>query len=179
MATAKKTTATANDMEKKVKDFGKAMGDGIAATKVFADIVEHAAKKNMDTRYIAAAITNQHREGDHNGAQVAKKIVAEVFKGATFGKSKDGRTVTIRTKKATVNADALANLMEAVKEKLNFRGTLLKKVQGKKTTVDKDAAWVENNATPNLVKNAIAAGLSEAQILGMVRKQFKEQTAVN
>lgn len=185
MATAKKTSTARSiatvDMDDKVKAFGRAMGNGITATQHFADLVKNASENGMDTRYIAAAITNLERDGDRTGASTAKKIVGVIFNGATVGKSKDGRTVTIRTKKATLDADAFKRLMEAAEKKtaVNFRDSLLKKVKGESATPKKDAAWVENNAAPNLVKNGIAAGLTEAQILGMVRKAFAAEKAVN
>ena len=171
--------ATTLDMQEVETAFVTAMGNGKTATKRFAELVDHAAKADMDTRHIASAITKLRRKGDNQGARVAKKIVGAVFEGATFGKSKDGKTVTIRTKKAYVNADALANLMGAAGDNLTFRDALLKKVKGETTTPKKDAAWVENNAAVNIAKAGIKADLSLEQLLGMVRKAYNAETKVN
>lgn len=173
------TTTNTAARDNLVENFLSAMGNPVKATQHFAKLVEHAAENKMDTRRICGAIDRQARKGDKEGAAIAAKIVCEVFKGAEKSKAKDGKTTVIKTKGATLDKDALTRLKDAAKGATNFRVGLLKKVKGETTTPKKDAAWVENNATPNLVKSAIAAGLSEAQILGMVRKQFKDQTAVN
>lgn len=162
-----------------VENFLDAIGNPVLATQHFAALVEDAAADKMDTRRICGAIDRMARKGAKGEAAIAAKIVAEVFKGAKKDKAKDGKTTVIKTKGATLDKEALERLKDAAKKATNFREGLLKKVKGESTTVEKNAEWVENNAAVSIAKASIKADVGLEALIGMVRKAYAAEKAVN
>lgn len=121
--------------------FLTAMGNGVIATSHFAALI-HDAVSSDDSRHIASVFNKLVAKGDVSGSRVVRQVFAAIFTGAKFAKAKDKKSIVIKMKGVTLDADALARLDGAVKDNLSIRDALVKRVKGEagamaKTDADK------------------------------------------
>jgi len=135
------TITKTNDIAATETSFLKAMGNGIAATAYLATLI-HDASNTGDSGRIASVVNKLVAKGDVNGSRVVRQVFAAIFTGAKFAKAKDKKTIVLKMKGVTLDADALARLDVAVADNLSIRDALVKRVKGEagamaKTDADK------------------------------------------
>lgn len=135
------TITNTNDIAAVETKFLTAMGNGIIATAHLAALI-HNASTSGDSGRIASVFNKLVAKGDVNGSRVVRQVFAAIFTGAKFAKAKDKKSIVIKMKGVTLDADALARLDGAVADNLSIRDTLVKRVKGEagamaKTDADK------------------------------------------
>lgn len=118
-----------NDIAAVETKFLNAMGNGIVATAHLAALI-HDAKTSKDSGRIASVVNKLVKKSDVNGSRVVRQVFVAIFVGAKFAKSTDKKSIVLKMKGVTLNADALARLDEAVSDNLSIRDTLVKRVKG-------------------------------------------------
>ena len=81
-------------------------------------------------------------KGDVSGSRVVRQVFVAIFEGAKFAKSKDKKSIVLKMKGVTLDADALARLDEAVADNLSIRDALVKRVKGDKEVKELDLVLV-------------------------------------
>jgi len=122
-------TTLINDVKAVEDKFVTAMGSGVSATKHLADLIVSITVSH-DTRNVSSIINRLDNKHDASGSRAVRQIFKAIFTGATFGKSPDKKSITLRLKDKTVDTEALARLLEGAASGLSIRATLVSHVKG-------------------------------------------------
>jgi hypothetical protein len=174
------TTASVN-MGKVESDFMAAMGDGPAASKHLATLINAVTTNGNDTRNIASIVNRLKTAGDPNGSKAVRSIFASCFPDASIKKAKDSDKLVIKLNLPNdgllnVDSGAIERLADGVSKGLSLRATLVEHVQAKDKTV------TEYDLAANAFKQAKAftkQGVSEAAAIAAISAAFKRLAEVD
>ena len=158
------TTVNTNDIAAVETKFLTAMGNGVIATAHLGALIHNVVSSN-DSRHIASVVNKLVKKGDANGSRVVRQVFATIFTGAKFAKSKDKKSIVLKMKGVTLDADALARLDAAVADNLSIRDALVKRVKG---DTDKAPTELPKSVTAYL-KRMEKDGFSKAAVIAAMQ----------
>lgn len=145
------------NIQKTESDLFRALGNGIAAASLFADLVNNAAE-TRNTDMCLRAVVRAMGKGDENAASKMQTVLKAVFPGSKFRKTKNDN-VGFVLNGAQADQAALARMRDAVDAKLSLRGTFADVVAAK-PKVDYDLL----KAVQAFIKKAKDNGHSDAAV---------------
>lgn len=155
-----------NDIKSVENKFINAMGSGASAAKHLETLIADA-NNTKDFRTLSNALTRLARANDKQGVTATRSIIGSVFVGAKTAKSKDGKSIVIKSKDAEYNREAYERLLGGVMSGLSLRATLAAVVKGGQDEEEKEFDLVAYAA--KLVKGVDKKGVTKAALIAAIQ----------